>query len=243
MSARLDPSGTAARAVVIFAGDPRREARSKGLPPRLLSALHSRIASSAGSLPAIDLFFAFDAAGGIRLDSSGTSCELACGSALDRKVSAVLQILSARYDAVVLLAGDLPGVDPDVLEAALHSLESSDPAAAIGPSGDGGFYLAGFNRAPSFDWAALPWHGERLALELARALGAAGFELTILPRCDDIDSAGDAIRLARAAAGPIRSLILGIMLRSPALPEPHGSPSRPFTASLHVRAPPSPAPL
>ena len=47
---------------------------------------------------------------------------------------------------VVLMGSDIPGVDPAVLSAAFHALDSHQ--LVLGPACDGGFYLIGATVAP-----------------------------------------------------------------------------------------------
>ena len=69
--------------------------------------------------------------------------------------------------------------------------------AAIGFSGDGGFYAAGFSQSPDLDWARLLHDRPNAGAALTEALRADGFVVEELPPVDDIDTRADAERLVR----------------------------------------------
>ncbi len=162
-------------AVILFAGDSRREELRKGLPPRFLRHLHARIVATMRSLHGIDLFIADHLAP--KAESLGARVSQVVADAFDR-----------GYARVVLLAGDVAGLSAELVERAMAS------KATIGRSPDGGFYILGLSRRPEIDWHTIRWGSGHAFDDVATALGS----YDPLPELDDIDSLGDALRVLRA---------------------------------------------
>ncbi len=197
------------RAVVLFRGDPRREERRKGLPPRLLSTLHAELERVIARTPDVDLITASEADHRFELRSSEWSFVSDSEEALSAKIDHSLRIaFEAGYESVVLLAGDIAGLRPEVLEQALDSLDES--CAVLGPSADGGFYLAGFRGYVKLDWSSLPLSTANALAGLKSALTALDLSWAAAPRLDDIDSRQG----AETAAQRLGSTRLGHILVS-----------------------------
>jgi glycosyltransferase A (GT-A) superfamily protein (DUF2064 family) len=109
---------------------------------------------------------------------------------------------------VIILAGDVVLLTRDVVVHALDALDGPSASIALGRSGDGGFYLAGFNRLPHLDWDAVVGCRERAADALIAAAGARSIPLTLLPTVDDVDSIADALRLISLRGAFIRTRAL-----------------------------------
>jgi len=211
-------------AVVLFTGDVRREERRKNLPRRFLAALHASVAGGVASLDGCDLF--------VRGDDRGLPnvCERfdARGPVSDQVSEIVALLFERGYARVVLLAGDVCRFAPKLLADSIATLKDTAPRAVIGRSGDGGFYLAGFNRRPDIAWHALPWFQPTIAERLEEELQVHGFELTRAPDVDDIDARDDAERLlaqpgliARCLRAVLRSLLTAVTItRTPELLRP-----------------------
>lgn len=113
------------------------------------------------------------------------------GTRLER----VLTWAIAVGDAALVIAGDAPGIPHSLLEDAVESLESCD--VALGPSGDGGFYLIGARTCPEGLIAGLPWsRPDRLAM-LRRRLMSFGLSFRLLDRWDGVDDLADLAVLGR----------------------------------------------
>ena len=73
-----------------------------------------------------------------------------------------------------------------------------------GPSGDGGFYLAGLRRGTPFDWSSIPWCSRDTSLAFCASAVDAGLIVHIVERLDDWRAAiapyQEAARLAPAQA-------------------------------------------
>jgi glycosyltransferase A (GT-A) superfamily protein (DUF2064 family) len=199
-------------AVILFAGDARREEAEKGLPPRFLARLHARHARAIASLGDTDLIVAHDAAHAFR--DGGPQL-------LGRRIrEAVEQAFAAGYERVAILAGDVPALDRNVLACAL----GSRARAAVGRSPDGGFYLAAFRSLPQVDWESLPW----CTAEAADALLAQLPDVELLAELEDLDDV-HGVRDER-----LRRLLLSLLrpfaepLSSPVIEVPAGKyePSR-----------------
>jgi len=120
-------------AVVLFAGDPRREEVQKGLPARFLARLHDRLTRTIRRFD-VDLFIADD---------------IAVGS-LAHKIDHAFAIPFARgYERVIVLAGDIV-LRPSILQRAIESSET-----LIGRTCDGGFYILACSERPRIDWTSL----------------------------------------------------------------------------------------
>ncbi|MEL7044052.1 MAG: TIGR04282 family arsenosugar biosynthesis glycosyltransferase [Pseudomonadota bacterium] len=97
-----------------------------------------------------------------------------------------------RYERVVLVGSDCPGLDEAYLRAAFDALDAAD--AVIGPAEDGGYVLIGARRncAPLF--ADIPW-GTAAVLERSRAAAEiAELDLALLTPRYDIDVEADLLR-------------------------------------------------
>lgn len=195
-------------AVVLFTGSVSRESRQKGLPATLLPALHASLAQTIESLPSVDLIRAHDFHGAFHLEGARVQ-EKSGDSTLAAKIALAVQAaFAARYERVILLAGDIAGLTADSLQLALSRITDSTPV--LGRSGDGGFYLLGLARTPDVDWNEIAWRTPRAAASLHHALSAAGLHVLETESIDDIDDRAAAERAARQllARGSFRALAL-----------------------------------
>lgn len=226
--------------VVLFRGDPRREERQKQLPRRFLSTLHAAILKTIGQVAGVDVLVARDAGDEFllgdrrwRLDSLG-----------ERIDAAIAYGFSHGYERVLLLAGDVVDVRQEDLTHALEALDSSARKAAIGFSGDGGFYAAGFSQSPAVDWASLLDDRRNAGAALALALRADGFVVGELPPADDVDTRADAERLVRSRrvsraflrlVGKLTSILQRLIVPAEL---PHVRPTTVLALSSMFRGPP-----
>jgi hypothetical protein len=164
------------RAVILFSGDAARDEREKGLPRRFLSRITGVLASAIASMPDVDLIIPRDAAHAFR--RGGASNLGACIA------NELARAFDAGYSQVAVIAGDVPGMRRAHIERAFAA------SSTIGPSRDGGFYLASFDRAPSVDWTSLPWCTSSIFDALHALLPSA----EVLEVLDDVDSLADARR-------------------------------------------------
>ena len=121
-------------AVILFAGNARREEAQKGLPARFLAKLHARLERTIRTF-AVDLIIADD---------------FVDAPTLNEKIERVFEKAFARgYSRVIALAGDilLPSA---ILRRAIEADET-----LIGGTCDGGFYLLATDGIPRIDWTSL----------------------------------------------------------------------------------------
>jgi len=227
------------RAIVLFRGDPRREERQKGLPPRLLSALHAELERVINNTPGVDLIDASEVDGRFVLRSPEWISVSSAAEALSEKIDHSLRVaFDSGYESVVLLAGDVAGLTPDLITRAFDALNHE--RVVLGPSRDGGFYLAGFRRYIHIDWSSLQLYTANALAGLKAQLASLHVTWIEAKRLDDIDSREDAETIARrlrfSRLGRILIALLdrrvGWSMRSrQALPS--------FTRATPARAPPS----
>lgn len=147
-------------AVVLFAGDARREEAQKGLPAGFLATLHERLRRTILSFE-VDLLLAD---------------ELVAGGALGEKIERVFAIAFGRgYARVMVLAGDIV-LPPAILRRAISARET-----LIGPTRDGGFYILACSAMPRIEWTSLAFRDVAAQLECAH--------LPVLRDVDSIEDA------------------------------------------------------
>jgi glycosyltransferase A (GT-A) superfamily protein (DUF2064 family) len=177
-------------AVLLFCGDPRRESKQKRLPVRFLAAMHRALQRTIASIAGADL---------ITVTNAGRET---LGAQIDRAIAGAFR---SGYGRVLIAAADVV-LSRDILVRALAT-----DGFVLGRSGDGGFYLAGFDQQPHWDWDAVVARRDRAADAL---IAAAGREPLLLPVVDDVDSYADAVRLT---AVPLTALLrnLASLLTAP----------------------------
>lgn len=188
------------RAIVLFTGDPRREEMQKSLPARFLSSLHEELIETIQQTPDVSLIIASEATGRFQLCSGDRQAGVTSNHLGEKIDCAYRFAFELGFEAVILLAGDVAGVDLDVIDRAFVSLEGSGERSVLGPSRDGGFYLLGLNRAAAsrkaIDWNAIPWFTASSSAALSSLVCALGWQLSFVRQIDDIDSYGDAVRIS-----------------------------------------------
>jgi len=182
-------------AVVLFRGNPRRDAQQKRLPRKLLSIVQRALLKTLAAF-AVDVFLAENDERIFSVIGPRRAATWTIDSLGGRIGVAVRFCFDSGYRRVLLLAGDIVALDHADLVRALDSLCGGDHAA-IGGSGDGGFYIAGFTRAPAVDWERVVADRSRAAEELIQQLEREGFAVARLRRIDDIDSIADVRRAVR----------------------------------------------
>jgi glycosyltransferase A (GT-A) superfamily protein (DUF2064 family) len=221
------------RAVILFAGNPRREARQKGLPARMLPILHRRIAAAVRSVEDTDLIVATGCDDVVEL--SGAHPATLHARTFGAKVAGVFaHAFRHGYRRVAILAGDVAGVTPSLVREALSGGDS-----AIGRSPDGGFYLLSVSSAPRIDWELLPWYSGAMCNAVAAALTASGERLRRLPDLSDVDSPAAAVRAMRALTDErLRALILSLLRKVSAVPAAVRLLATSLIRTIDLRGPP-----
>ncbi|MCU0727070.1 MAG: DUF2064 domain-containing protein [Planctomycetes bacterium] len=80
---------------------------------------------------------------------------------------------------VVAFVGRAEGVTPEILGEAFDALGGGD--TAIGPSGDGGYYLIGLSRPCRKVFRGIPWGTDLVLRETMAHLHSCGLRVRILP--------------------------------------------------------------
>ena len=90
----------------------------------------------------------------------------------------------------ILIGGDIPGIRPSHLRAALHELRRHD--AVFGPAEDGGFWLVGLSRGrqPNDLFHGVPWSSPRTLAESRTTLPVA-WRVGTGSRLCDVDDVED----------------------------------------------------
>jgi uncharacterized protein len=124
------------------------------------------------------------------------------GGGLDERIAWALADVRAAWPAPVVLIGmDTPQVTPDLLAAAAEPLVSGTADATLGMAEDGGFWLLGLREIDPGVVLGVPMsRPDTGSLQLGR-LEAAGLRVGMLPELADVDTAGEAERIAAVAPG------------------------------------------
>lgn len=94
-----------------------------------------------------------------------------------------------RFQRVVLVGSDCPGIDPGYLARAVAALDGAD--IVLGPATDGGYVLIGARRVSAELFEGITWGTEVVFAETTRRLRRLGLSWTELPPLPDIDRPGD----------------------------------------------------
>jgi len=124
------------------------------------------------------------------------------GGGLDERLAwALADALVTSPDPLVFIGMDTPQVTPALLARAVEPLVSGTADATFGMAEDGGFWLLGLREIDPALVLGVPMSREDTgALQLAR-LHQAGLRVRMLPELADVDTVGEAERIAAAAPG------------------------------------------
>jgi rSAM/selenodomain-associated transferase 1 len=124
------------------------------------------------------------------------------GGGLDERIAWALADARATCPAPLVLIGmDTPQVTPALLAQAAEPLVSGTADATFGPAEDGGFWLLGLRAVDPALVLGVPMsRSDTGSLQLAR-LRQAGLRVRLLPELADVDTAGEAERIAAATPG------------------------------------------
>lgn len=112
---------------------------------------------------------------------------------LGKRLEHIIQRGLTEAEFVIAIGADTPGLPERLLAEARDELARAD--AVLGPSDDGGFYLAGLKRCPQGLFDDLPW-SERTTFAATRArLEQRGMVVRVLQPWFDVDQAEDLDRL------------------------------------------------
>jgi rSAM/selenodomain-associated transferase 1 len=124
------------------------------------------------------------------------------GGGLDERIACALADARETCPAPLVLIGmDTPQVTPALLAQAAEPLVSGTADAALGLAEDGGFWLLGLREIDPALVLGVPMsRADTGARQLAR-LTEAGLRIRLLPELADVDTAGEAERIAAATPG------------------------------------------
>lgn len=100
----------------------------------------------------------------------------------------------ARYDSLLLIGTDCPGLGADYLDRALDSLRN-DATVVFGPAEDGGYVLLGLNAFAAGLFEGIPWGGNRVLESSLAALEGGGQHVVLMDTLWDVDRPEDLARL------------------------------------------------
>ena len=103
-----------------------------------------------------------------------------------RFIAALQDAFALGYDRVIAIGCDIPTLAPEEIAQTL-----SCPDLVLGPTYDGGFYLAALRPQDLNFFIQLPWHSQLLLETLQERIRQAEYPCTLLARHRDIDHAGD----------------------------------------------------
>ena len=120
------------------------------------------------------------------------------GNTLGAKMAAAFQTaFAAGCRKVVLIGSDLPDLPSDILHRAFRNLDRRD--MILGPAGDGGYYLAGFNHntfSPAL-FQAVEWGTPAVLRKTLILAGRHSRSIHLLPEWRDMDTCEDLRNLMR----------------------------------------------
>ncbi|WP_440949792.1 TIGR04282 family arsenosugar biosynthesis glycosyltransferase [Methanosphaerula subterraneus] len=105
------------------------------------------------------------------------------------------QLFSSGFEQVLIVASDVPGMDPEHLSLAFASLDHAD--LVLGPCDDGGYYLIGTCAHVPALFAGIPWSTSGVLSKTLEQAEREGMITVLLPSCPDIDTMQDLSRLVR----------------------------------------------
>ena len=124
------------------------------------------------------------------------------GGGLDERLAwALADALVTNPDPLVFIGMDTPQVTPGLLETVARPLAAGDADAVFGPAEDGGFWLLGLRKPDPRLILGVPMSADHTGRVQLDRLRDAGLRVRQVPELLDVDTAGDAERVARQARG------------------------------------------
>lgn len=119
----------------------------------------------------------------------------------DRMFNAFCDVYTMGYKKSVLTGSDIPAIRGAVLEDAFRKLDFSD--VVIGPSGDGGYYLAGNTFKSNSDkyFKGMEWSTPDVYEKTRIRIEQAGYSMARLEMLNDIDDLSDLVKFYEENCG------------------------------------------
>jgi hypothetical protein len=218
------------RCVLVFTRTAAYEAAAKRMPAarRFFACARARVLAAAASSGARVVVAAPEA--GAALPGARVLAQRGRTFA-ERLAGALTDARALGYEEIVVVPGDVPGLQARHLRAAFARLRSF--SAVLGPSPDGGVYLLGVRGDFSRLLAGVPWRTPRVFDALLANAGRAA----VLPALADVDGPAHlrALRSAPELDAELAVLVAALLARaawpavaaSGALSDPH---RRPFAS-------------
>ena len=108
-----------------------------------------------------------------------------------RMANAFQRVFSSSVDNAILIGSDLPDLDVETLNTAFRKLINHE--VVIGPAGDGGYYLVGFQRRyfSRKIFEEIKWSSNRVYQQTIKKICELNLSKYILPERNDIDTFDD----------------------------------------------------
>ena len=124
------------------------------------------------------------------------------GGGLDERLAwALADALVTSPDPLVFIGMDTPQVTPALLARAVEPLVRGTADATFGMAEDGGFWLLGLREIDPALVLGVPMSREDTGARQLARLHHAGLRVRMLPELADVDTAGEAERIAAATPG------------------------------------------
>ena len=231
----MPPPRPRPRCVLVFARPARLEAQAKRMPDAraLFACARARVLAAAASSGA-EVVVA--APGGFAPAIPGaTSFPQRGNTFAERLANAMADARGLGFEEIVVVPGDVPGLESRHLRAAFARLRSCP--TVLGPSPDGGVYLLGVRGDFAPVLADVPWRTHRVFASLLANAGRAA----VLPALSDIDGRSHlrALRSIPDLDAELAFIVAALLARA-AWPPPRVavSASEPFRSSFASRPPP-----
>ena len=107
----------------------------------------------------------------------------------ERMKNAFAGCFELGMEKIVLIGTDCPSLEGKHIIQAFEALNQSD--LVLGPARDGGYYLIGMSRRADFLFEGITWSSEWVLSQTLALAEEQGFDTTLLPILEDIDTLED----------------------------------------------------
>ncbi|MEZ5572411.1 MAG: TIGR04282 family arsenosugar biosynthesis glycosyltransferase [Halioglobus sp.] len=112
-----------------------------------------------------------------------------CGADLGQRMYNSLRDALTRYQSVILVGSDCPGIDTAYLSKAVQALQRS--TVVIGPATDGGYVLIGARAIDEAIFRGISWGSDQVYASTVNVLQTVCVDWEALPCLSDIDRPED----------------------------------------------------
>jgi len=104
-------------------------------------------------------------------------------------------LFDLRYESVILVGSDIPGITLAAIEQAFRLLETGACDVALGPSDDGGYYLAGLKEPRGALFQHITWSTADVLEQTLERAADVGLRVSMVQSTYDVDVGTDLERL------------------------------------------------